>query len=88
MIAEIKQHFTKKKSVLVLCTGNSCRSQMAEGLFRSSGEGKREAHSAGSVPSGDFHPLAIRAISERGSDISAGQGKLVSAFKGQELDRT
>ncbi len=74
------------KRVLVLCTGNSCRSQMAEGFFRHLGHGQWEAHSAGSAPSGYVHPLAIAAMKESGIDISSGRSKSVSEFAGQEFD--
>ncbi len=72
--------------VLVLCTGNSCRSQMAEGLFRVLGSGKWESYSAGSKPSGYVHPLAIEAMKERDIDISSGVSKSVDEFSGQEFD--
>lgn len=73
-----------EKRVLVLCTGNSCRSQMAEGLFRELGNW--ESFSAGSAPSGYVHPLAIEAMNQRGIDISSGTSKSVSEFEGQEFD--
>ena len=69
-----------EKRVLVLCTGNSCRSQMAEGLFRELGNW--ESFSAGSAPSGYVHPLAIEAMNQRGIDISNGSSKSVSEFDG------
>jgi len=47
------------KRVLILCTGNSCRSQMAEALWESLGSGKWESESAGSKPSGYVHPLTV-----------------------------
>jgi len=72
------------KRVLVLCTGNSCRSQMAEGLFRELGNW--ESFSAGSAPSGYVHPLAIEAMNRRGIDISSGTSKSVSEFDRQEFD--
>ncbi|MAT15137.1 MAG: low molecular weight phosphatase family protein [Planctomyces sp.] len=75
-----------KKRVLVLCTGNSCRSQMAEALWESLGEGAWEAESAGSKPSGYVHPLAIKAMSEIGVDISAYQSKSLDQFTGQKFD--
>jgi arsenate reductase len=60
-----------KKHVLVLCTGNSCRSQMAEGwINRRLGE-SWEARSAGTEPAARVHPLAVRAMAEVGVDISA-----------------
>ncbi|MCL4123718.1 UNVERIFIED_CONTAM: hypothetical protein GTU68_024176 [Idotea baltica] len=74
------------KRVLILCTGNSCRSQMAEGLFRVLSDGQWESHSAGSKPSGYVHPLAIRAMSDHGVDISGGVSKSVDEFNGQEFD--
>ena len=74
------------KRVLVLCTGNSCRSQMAEGFFHELGNGRWESHSAGSKPSGYVHPLAVQAMKERGFDISAGVSKSVDEFNGQEFD--
>ncbi len=74
------------KRVLILCTGNSCRSQMAEGLWRALGEGKWESHSAGSKPSGYVHRLALQAMQERGIDIDSGRSKSVEEFAGQEFD--
>ncbi len=74
------------KKVLVLCTGNSCRSQMAEGLWRELGGGVWQAESAGSLPSGYVHPLAIRAMHERGLDISAGRSKSMDEFADQTFD--
>lgn len=74
------------KRVLVLCTGNSCRSQMAEGLFRELGKGEWEGHSAGSAPSGYVHPLAIEAMMLRGIDVSEAKSKSIEEFKGQTFD--
>ena len=74
------------KRVLVLCTGNSCRSQMAEGFFRELGKGAWEAHSAGSAPSGYVHPKAVEAMKETGIDISAGRSKSVKEYEGQKFD--
>ncbi len=74
------------KRVLVLCTGNSCRSQMAEGIFRELGKGQWESFSAGSKPSGYVHPLAIEAMRKRGIDITQGTSKSVDVFAGQEFD--
>ncbi|TWT58742.1 Arsenate-mycothiol transferase ArsC2 [Thalassoglobus neptunius] len=64
--------------VLILCTGNSCRSQMAEALW--------ESHSAGSKPSGYVHPLAVEAMSELGIDISSYESKSVGQFENQAFD--
>ena len=74
------------KRVLVLCTGNSYRSQMAEGFFRQLSSGTWESHSAGSKPSGYVHPLAVAAMAEAGIDIGDGRSKSVNEFDGQEFD--
>lgn len=74
------------KRVLILCTGNSCRSQMAEALWKHLGQGQWEAHSAGSKPSGYVHPLAIRAMQELEIDISAYQSKSAQEFQQQPFD--
>ncbi len=72
--------------VLVICTGNSARSQMAEGLFRHLGGDRVQMFSAGSVPADKVHPLAVRAMAEIGIDIAAHQPKSLSAFAGQSFD--
>lgn len=64
----------KKVSVMFLCTGNSCRSQMAEGWCRAMHAGAIEAYSAGTNPHG-MNPLAVRAMAEVGIDISKGTSK-------------
>ena len=74
------------KSVLILCTGNSCRSQMAEYLWNEIGQGEWKAFSAGSKPAGYVHPLAIEAMSELGQDLSAAQSKHVDQFVDQSID--
>jgi arsenate reductase len=71
-----------KSSVLFLCTGNSARSQMAEGLLRHLGGGKYEVVSAGLDPKG-VHPLAIEAMREIDIDISAQTSKHVTEFLGR-----
>jgi arsenate reductase len=58
------------KKVLFVCVENSCRSQMAEGFARKLGQGKIEAFSAGSNPSGRVDQMAINVMQERGIDIS------------------
>jgi arsenate reductase len=58
-----------KKKVLILCTGNSCRSHMAEGILRNSGGDLFEVFSAGSNPKGAVHPSAIAALGEIDLDI-------------------
>lgn len=74
-----------KKRVLILCTGNSCRSQMAEGVLRHFGEDKFEVFSAGTKPS-QVNPVAIRVMKEIGIDISAQRSKHADEFKGQKFD--
>lgn len=64
---------TAPKRVLFLCTHNSSRSQMAEGLLRARGAGRYAAFSAGTHPR-TIHPLAIRAMAELGIDISEAAG--------------
>ena len=66
--------------ILVLCTGNSCRSHLAEGILREAiGVGYRIA-SAGSKPAGYVHPLAIRVMAEIGIDISSHTSKHLEEF--------
>ncbi len=55
--------------VLVLCTGNSCRSQMAEAFLRRYGEGQLRAFSAGTEPAAEIHPMARRVMAEEGLDL-------------------
>lgn len=73
------------KSVLILCTGNSARSQMAEGLLRSMAGDRFEVESAGTRPS-TVNPLAIRAMREIGIDISSHRSKSVDEFSGRPFD--
>jgi arsenate reductase len=68
--------------VLFLCTHNSSRSQMAEGLLRAKGGGRYDVYSAGTHP-GVVHPLAIRAMAELGIDISGQRAKGIDAFADQ-----
>src|SRR5476651_547778 len=69
--------------VLILCTGNSCRSHLAEGILRKAVGDKFRIASAGSKPAGYVHPLAIRAMAEIGIDISGHRSKHLEEF----LDR-
>jgi arsenate reductase len=80
-----KTRMSNKIRVLFLCIGNSCRSQMAEGLLRHLGGEKFEVHSAGTIPS-YVHPRAIQAMDELGIDISAHRSKHVSEFTGESFD--
>lgn len=63
------------KKILFVCVENSCRSQMAEGFAKKLGEGKVQAFSAGSKPSGKVNPLAIAVMQEKGIDISKNLSK-------------
>jgi len=71
--------------VLILCTGNSARSQMAEGLLRDMGAGAIAVFSAGTKP-GIVRPEAIAVMAERGIDISGHRSKHVDEFEGQTFD--
>ncbi|MBI3313684.1 MAG: arsenate reductase ArsC [Candidatus Omnitrophica bacterium] len=73
-----------KTRVLILCTGNSCRSQMAEGVLRHYGSGKFEVFSAGTKPS-KVNENAIKVMHEIGIDISGQRSKHVSEFLGQNF---
>lgn len=74
-----------KTRVLILCTGNSARSQMAEGLLRHDAGDRFEVHSAGVKPS-RVRPEAIQAMAEIGIDISGHWSKSVDEFLGQQFD--
>ncbi|GIK41645.1 MAG: protein-tyrosine-phosphatase [Chloroflexota bacterium] len=69
------------KQVLFLCTGNSCRSQMAEGLVNYFLGDQWEAYSAGTKPAGYVHPLAIQVMAEFDIDISRNRSKSVDEFR-------
>ncbi len=75
-----------KKRVLFLCTGNSCRSHMAEGLTNHFLADSWEAVSAGTQPAGYVHPLAIAALAELGIDISGHTSKTADEFRQTPLD--
>lgn len=70
----------KKPKILILCTGNSCRSHMAEGILRAAAGDLFEVHSAGSNPAGYVHPLAIEVLAEIGIDISGHESKHMNRF--------
>lgn len=74
-----------KECVLILCTGNSARSQMAEGLLRALAGGQMEVFSAGAKPS-TVNPFAIEAMSERGIDISGQRSKHLNEYINQPFD--
>lgn len=74
-----------KQKVLFLCTHNSARSQMAEGLLRHLGGDRFESYSAGTEQT-RVHPQAIRAMADLGVDLSSYTSKLVDAFRDQQFD--
>ena len=77
---------TSKERVLILCTGNSARSQMAEGLLRARAGERFEVFSAGSHPTGRVLPGAIQALAEIGIDIGGARSKSMTEFFGQPFD--
>lgn len=81
----MKDKMAEKKRVLILCTGNSARSQMAEGILRHDGGGNFEVHSAGVNPS-RIRPEAVEAMREIGIDISGHTSKSADEFVGQDFD--
>jgi arsenate reductase (thioredoxin) len=72
--------FSPSPLVLILCTGNSCRSHLAEGILRAAAGDTLRVASAGSRPAGYVHPLAIRALAEIGIDIAAHRSKHLDEF--------
>lgn len=76
---------SKRERVLILCTGNSARSQMAEGLLRHDGGGRFEVFSAGTNPTG-VRPEAVEVMRELGIDISGHRSKSVAEFIDSEFD--
>jgi arsenate reductase len=75
----------ENKRVLILCTGNSARSQMAEGLLRHDAGDRFDVESAGTKP-GVVRPEAIASMQELGIDISGHRSKPVDEFAGQQFD--
>jgi arsenate reductase len=75
----------KRRSVLFLCTGNSCRSQMAEAIVNHELAESWEAHSAGTRPTGTVHPLALAALAEIGIH-HRGRSKPAEEFRKREFD--
>jgi arsenate reductase len=75
----------RRVRILVLCTHNSARSQMAEGILRHLGGVRVEVHSAGTVAT-RVHPLAIAAMAEKEIDISGQRSKHLDEFAGQAFD--
>lgn len=76
----------RRPKVLVLCTGNSCRSHMAEGILRKEADDLFEVFSAGSKPAGYVHPKGIQVMDEIGIDISGHVSKHLDQFLGAGID--
>lgn len=74
------------KCVLVLCTGNSCRSVMAEGLLNQYGKDRVFAFSAGSFPTGTIHPLSLATLKRHGISDEGYRSKSWDEFKDQPID--
>jgi arsenate reductase (thioredoxin) len=77
---------TPKPLILILCTGNSCRSHLAEGILRQALGAEYEVASAGSKPAGYVHPLGIKAMAEIGIDISSHTSKHMDEFLKQSVE--
>ena len=75
----------EKKKILVLCTGNSCRSQMAEGYLRHFAGGRAEVYSAG-IEAHGVNPLAVASMKEDGIDISTHTSNTIDEFYGKDFD--
>src|SRR4051812_18502253 len=75
-----------KPLILILCTGNSCRSHLAEGILRASLGDAFNVQSAGSDPAGYVHPLAIQVMQEIGLDISRHHSKHLNEFLHQKVE--
>jgi arsenate reductase (thioredoxin) len=72
--------------VLILCTGNSCRSHLAEGILRAAAGDFLDVQSAGSNPAGYVHPLAIRVMEEIGIDLSRHRSKHMNEFLSEPVE--
>lgn len=75
-----------KPLVLILCTGNSCRSHLAEGLLRAAAGDLLEVASAGSKPAGYVHPLSVEVMQELGIDISSHHSKHMDEFLSRNVE--
>lgn len=75
-----------KPTILILCTGNSCRSHLAEGILKQEFGDHFLFESAGSHPAGYVHPLAIKAMAEIGIDISSHHSKHLDEFLDREIE--
>ena len=81
----VKKPTPRIMKILILCTGNTCRSQMAEGYLRSL-DPSLELYSAGTEPGEQVHPLAVKVMQEKGIDINDGVPKTVEKFIDDSFD--
>mgnify|MGYP001293711213 CR=1 FL=1 len=75
----------KPSTILILCTGNSCRSHLAEGILRAATKGRVKVVSAGSQPAGYVHPMAIEVMKEIGVDIRSQTSKHLNEFLEEDI---
>ena len=75
----------ERQTILILCTGNSCRSHLAEGILRAATGGRINVASAGSQPAGHVHPMAIEVMKEIDIDISSQTSKHLNDFLEQDI---
>lgn len=75
-----------KPTILILCTGNSCRSHLAEGILQKALGDDYDVRSAGSKPAGYVHPLALKVMREIGIDISGHRSKPLGEFLEQQVE--
>lgn len=74
------------KRYLVVCTGNFCRSQMAQAWIKQIGKGRVQVYSAGSNPKGGIHPMAVQVMREMGIDLSSQTSNHISEYIGEDFD--
>ena len=86
MRAAMSHSMSNKPTVLILCTGNSCRSHIAEGILRQAAGDLIDVQSAGSKPAGYVHPKATEVMREVGIDISGHRSKHLSEFLDKQID--
>ena len=75
----------ERPTILILCTGNSCRSHLAEGILRAATGGRINVASAGSQPAGHVHPMAVEVMKEIDIDISSHTSKNLNEFLEQDI---
>ncbi len=82
----MNKHQDTDPLILILCTGNSCRSHLAEGILRNAGGELLNVQSAGSRPAGYVHPMAIQVMKEIGIDISGHRSKHLEEFLKKDVE--